>query len=223
MNRAVAVYAVILQMAGFVTLGVYGVSQAQRQDPRGVIVLVLLVCGLVLILTLALRQYRNIRNGRRMLAGKSFRAYTFHTSADAEYGHAPATVWELIRPAEAAILLDGAAKAFTVPGTPGGEGELQCFISAEGQVSAIEILSEDAGRSAVTRAVNSSEYASVETRYTLEPITAGCRLTMEVLYESPVPMPSAQKHAIRAHSRGFLEKVRHLLDTQSAQKIEQGL
>lgn len=155
-----------------------------------------------------------------MLAGKSFRAYTFHASATAEYRHTPAAVWELIRPAEAAMLIDGAAQAFKVPGTPDGEGERQCFISADGGVSVIEVVSEVPGRSAVTRAVCSPEHPLVETTYTLEPVGAGCRLTMQTLVELPVPMPATQKQAIRVHNRSFVEKVRHLLDTQSVQELD---
>lgn len=221
MKRAVDVYAVILQVAGFLTLGLYGVSQVQGEDPRGVAVLVLLGAGLVLTMAYSWRQYRNVRGTRRTLAGKPFRAYTFHASAAKEYKHAPATVWALIRPAEAAILLEGAARAFKVPGTPDGEGELQCFISAEGQVSAIEVMSEDPGRSAVTRSVCSSEQPSVKTTYSLENITAGCRLTMKVLVESPVPISAAYQKAIRKHNRDFVEKVEHILDSQFARKVDQ--
>lgn len=218
-KRAVDVYAVILQVAGFVTLGLYGASQVQRQDPRGAAVLAILVGGLVLTLAYVWGHYRRVRSTRRMAAGKSFRAHTFHSSATAEYGHAPAIVWELIRPAEAAILIDGAAHAFKVPGTPDGEGERQCFISADGRVSVIEVVSEVPGRSAVTRAVCSPDHPVVETTYTLAPIAAGCRLTMQTLIELPVPMTAAQQQEIRAHDRSFLVKVGHLLDRQSVQEV----
>lgn len=223
MKRAVDVFAVILQISGFVTLGLYGVSQFQRQDPRGIAVLALLGCGLVLTLAYAWGHYRRVRSMHRMAAGKSFRAYTFHSSAAAEYGHAPEAVWELIRPAEAAILLDGAAQAFKVPGTPDGEGERQCFISADGRVSVIEVVSEVPGRSAATRAVCSPDHPSAKTTYTLVPVTAGCRLTMETLIEFPVPMTAVQQQAVRAHDRSFVEKVGHLLDRQSVQEGDHNL
>lgn len=223
MKRAVSVYAAILQITGFVTLGLYGVSRFQSQDPRGVAVLALLGCGLLLTLAYFGWHYRNVRNMRRMAAGESFRAHTFNSHAAAEYGHAPETVWQLIRPAEAAMLIDGDAQAFKVPGTPDGEGERQCFISADGEVSVIEVLSEVPGRAVVTRAVCPPDLPSAITTYMLEPTTVGCRLTMETLIEFPVPMSAVQKQAIRAYERSFVEKVGQLLDRQSVQKGHQNL
>lgn len=41
----------------------------------------------------------------------------------AHYSHEPETIWALIRPAEAAVLLGHWQRAFHVPGTPVGVGE----------------------------------------------------------------------------------------------------
>jgi hypothetical protein len=214
-KRAVEVYALILQIAGFVVLGLFGVSEFQRQDPRGVAVLVLLVGGLVLTLLHVWSHHRHARNTQRFLAGKPFRARTFHTSASAEYAHAPASVWELIRPAEVAIPIEGAAQAFKVPGTPDGEGERQCFIAADGQVSVIEVVKEVPFRLAVTRTICPPAQPSVATTYTLEPSTTGCKLTMETLIESPVTIAAAQQQVSQAHNESFVERVGPLLDRSS--------
>lgn len=214
-KRAVEVYAFILQIAGFVALGLYGVSQLQRQDPRGITILALLACGIVLTLPYAWVHHRRSRNTQRFLAGKPFRPHTFHASATAEYKHAPERVWELIRPAQVAVLIEGAAQAFKVPETPDGEGERQCFISEDGQVSCIEVVKEVPFRSAVTRSICSSLQPSVQTTYILEPSTTGCKLTRETVVESPVTVPFAQQQAFRGHNESFVEKVGHLLDRPS--------
>lgn len=219
MKRAVEVYAFILQIAGFFALGLYGVSQLQRQDPRGVVVLALLACGIMLTLPYVWAHHRRGRNTQRFLTGKPFRPHTFHSSATAEYKHAPETVWELIRPAQVAVLIEGAAQAFKVPGTPEGEGERQCFISGDGQVSCVEVVKEVPYRSAVTRSICSPLQPSVQTTYILEPSTTGCKLTMETVVESPVALAIAQRQAFRAHNESFVEKVGHLLDRQSVQEV----
>jgi len=218
-KRAVEIYAFFLQLAGFVVLGLFGVSESQRQDPRGVVVLILLLGGLVLTLLHFWDYHRRARNTQRFLAGKSFRARTFHTSASAEYAHAPAVVWALIRPAEVAIPVDGATQAFKVPGTPDGEGERQCFISADGQVSVIEVVKEVPFRLAVTKTICPPGQLSVEITYTLEPSTTGCKLTMETFIESPLTIVPAQQRAYRAHNEGFVDKVGHLLDRQPDQVL----
>lgn len=191
----------------------------QRQDPSGVAVLVLLACGLILTLPYVWVHHRRARNTQRFLAGKPFRPRTFHASATAEYEHTPETVWELIRPAQVAVLIEGAAQAFKVPGTPDGEGERQCFISGDGQVSCIEIVKEVPFRSAVTRSIRSPLEPSVQTTYVLEPSTTGCKLTMETVVESPVTIAVAQQQALRAQNESFVNKVGRLLDRQPVRDV----
>ncbi len=209
-----------LLIAGFVAVGVYGLSQAQREDPGGVAVLVLLGGGLVLALVYAWQQSRNARNIRRMLAGESFRVHTFRSSATAVFKNSAAEIWDLIRPAEFVLLTGGAVRAFNVPGTRAGENELQCFISAEGHISAIEVISEEVGHRAVTRSVCHPE-RSVETTYTLESSTDGCRLTIEKLMDSAVPVGAAEKRMLRAANADFVERVGGLLTCLPAQGIGQ--
>ncbi|WP_421092765.1 DUF3953 domain-containing protein [Pseudarthrobacter sp. CC4] len=84
-------------MVGFATLGVFGISELQKQDPRGVAILALLVSGLVLTLTHIWAHNRRVRKTQRFLVGRPFRAHTFHTSASEEYAYPPADVRDAIR------------------------------------------------------------------------------------------------------------------------------
>lgn len=93
------------------------------------------------------------------------------------FDHDPETVWSLIRPAESAVLLLDAQRAFTVPGTPTGVGEQQCFIGRDGVVSIIEVIGEESPRWATTRPVTPDKTNSRST-YTLESTPTGCTLTM---------------------------------------------
>ena len=220
MNKALGLYAFFLLIAGFVAVGVYGLARAQREEPAGVVVLVLLGGGLILALVYAWRQSRNARNTRRMLAGESFRVHAFRSSATAVFKNSGVEIWDLIRPAEFVLLTGRAVRAFNVPGTRDGENELQCFISAEGHISAIEVISEDPGRRAVTRSVCHPEH-SVETTYTLESSTDGCRLTIETFVESAVPVGAAEKRMFRAANTDFVEKVGGLLESRLVQGIGQ--
>lgn len=70
----------------------------------------------------------------------------------------PAEVWRFIRPAETTPMITPTARrGFTVPGTPDGIGEQQCFVSDAplGQLQAgiVEVIDEQPGRLAVVHNV----------------------------------------------------------------------
>lgn len=70
----------------------------------------------------------------------------------------PEDVWSFIRPAETTPMIQPAVRrGFTVPGTPSGVGEQQCFISEAPhgalQAGIVEVAEEQPGRSAVARNV----------------------------------------------------------------------
>ena len=93
----------------------------------------------------------------------------------AHYSHEPETIWALIRPAEAAVLLGHSQRAFHVPGTLVGVGEQQCFIDSDGRELIIEVVSERTGRSATTRII-SPPNLPIESTYELRVTEAGCDL-----------------------------------------------
>jgi len=63
----------------------------------------------------------------------------------------------------------------------------------------------------------------VETSYTLEDSTDGCRLTIETLMEAAVPVGAAEKRMFRAANADFVEKVGGLLANQPAQAIRRNV
>lgn len=72
-------------------------------------------------------------------------------------------MWDLIRPAENAILIDPTTvRAFHVPGTPIGVGEMQGFIVRQDgreRIAMIEVIEEVNGRYALTRPVGADDDA----------------------------------------------------------------
>lgn len=142
----------------------------------------LLVMLLVLSATVNRRHKRALEIAQNSCA--SDRTKTYSAQASENYEHDAHTVWALIRPAESAVLLSDAVKAFAVPGTPSGVGEQQCFIDRDGSVSIIEVIGEEGPWWATTRPIGSSEMNSRST-YRLEPTTYGCTLTVGTVIEIP--------------------------------------
>lgn len=117
-------------------------------------------------------------------ADASGRTKTYSAHASEAYEHDAQTVWSLIRPAESAVLLSDALRAFKVPGTPSGVGEQQCSIGRDGRVSIIEVIGEEGPWWATTRPIAASEMNSRST-YRLEPTSSGCTLTVGTIIEVP--------------------------------------
>ncbi|MDV8149694.1 hypothetical protein [Arthrobacter sp. B10-11] len=112
------------------------------------------------------------------------RTKTYSAHASETYEHDAQTVWSLIRPAESAVLLSDAQRAFTVPGTPAGVGEQQCFIDRDGSVSIIEVIGEESPWWATTRPISPGE-TNTRSTYRLKPTSTGCVLTVGTVMELP--------------------------------------
>lgn len=130
----------------------------------------------------------------------------------------PKEVWALIKPAETAMLLDpNVVKAFRVPGTPEGVGEMQGYIShREGRehVHLIEVVEEVPEQWALIRNVGGPDEAA-RTGYRLTAIPGGTRLEQLL----SVTVPASQLRAVNqlrqqysAASQAFLERVRVLVE-----------
>lgn len=109
-------------------------------------------------------------------------AHSTHISAS------PADVWALIRPAEAALFLDPSIiRAFRVPGTPDGVGEMQGFIASRDgaeHVQLIEVVEEVPETHAVVRYVATSD-PTARTSYRLTADASGTTLEYEHVFTVP--------------------------------------
>lgn len=134
---------------------------------------------------------------------------------------APAEVWALIKPAETATLLDpDVVKAFRVPGTPEGVGEMQGYIShRDGReyVHLVEVMEEVPERWALVRVIGDPDQVA-RAGFRLTAIPGGTRL--EQL--RTVTVPAAQVRGINqireqytAAARAFLERVKLLTEPAS--------
>lgn len=130
----------------------------------------------------------------------------------------PAEVWALIKPAEAAMFLEPTVvKAFQVPGTPKGVGEMQGFIShREGleHIHLIEIVEEIPEQLAVIRQVGSND-PSARTTYRLTSDSTGTNLELEqALTVQAVHARSAasirEQHQLAAVT--LLSRVKYILE-----------
>lgn len=107
-----------------------------------------------------------------------------------------------------------ARRAFTVPGTPGGVGEQQCFIGCDGSVSIIEVIGEESPWWSTTRPVTPDETNSRST-HTHEPTPTGCTLTMGIVIELPAGAKLADpQNWWESHARPYLKRVKEVLSAR---------
>ena len=131
--------------------------------------------------------------------------------------HPPAAVWALIHPAECAPLLSSTtARGFKVPGTPDGVGEQQCFIDLEGNATIIEVIHFEVERCATTRVVSPAPPVPTRTKFELQPIEAGCIVTITSLVDLPAGrvVRSDGETEWRRWAGEYLERVRRILDDE---------
>jgi hypothetical protein len=140
---------------------------------------------------------------------------TLSTQVSESYDHEAHIVWSLIRPAESAVMLSDAQRAFTVPGTPAGVGEQQCFIGRDGSVSLIEVVGEESPWWATTRTLSPAAPNTRQT-YRLEPTVTGCTLTVGIVLEieASAEWSPAHKAWWQTHTRQYLDRVKEILAAQ---------
>jgi len=149
------------------------------------------------------------------MAAASGPTRTCSAQATETYDYDADTVWSLIRPAENAVLLTEAQRAFTVPGTPTGVGEQQCFIRRDGSVSIIEIIGEESPWWATTRPVTPTQ-VNTRSTYKIEPTATGCTLTMGIVMEVPASAKLAEhpQDWWESHARPYLKRVSEVLSAR---------
>ncbi|WP_066286617.1 hypothetical protein [Arthrobacter sp. B6] len=153
------------------------------------------------------------RETRVVAANAPAKIHSLHASAS--YEHDPYAVWSLIRPAESAVLLSDAQRAFTVPGTPSGVGEQQCFINRDGSVSIVEVIGEESPWWATTRPIAQNEINQRFT-YRLEPTPNGCTLTIGAVLELPgnATFAADPNDWWESHSRTYLIRIQEVLSAR---------
>lgn len=163
------------------------------------------------------RNRRAVERYNRALAGGLRAPRRTVQAEESETYHCDAeTLWSLIRSAESAALQPHVKRAFTIPGTPIGVGEQQCFIRADGTVSIIEVLEEDRPYWATTRVITPSDVEAVQT-YRIEPSGSVCRLTMGIAVEVPTRWPRLHQRGWRASTRRYLASIQNATAMQPKQ------
>jgi hypothetical protein len=206
-----------LFLAGYLAIGVLASVIGYYGKPElGLGILLTSTALMVLLFILSAvvnrrhkRALRSAEIGKSAAAAGQTKTYSAHASET--YEHDAHAVWSLIRPAESAVLLNGVQRAFTVPGTPTGVGEQQCFIRRDGSVSIMEIVGEESPWWATARPVT-PEGVLRRSTYRLEPTTNGCTLTVGTVMELPVNAELAEDPGAwwEAQMRPYLKRVKEV-------------
>lgn len=208
---------IVLFLWGFVSIMALGavIGRVQPEEGRALQILALVLGGVLVLGFL----FVGGRLGRGVMRGSKGLPPTWTAQESQTFMHAPEDDWAAIRPAEKPGLVgEDLEHAFTVPGTGGGIGELQCFIRRDRSMSMVEVVAEEAGRSATTRVVVPPEL-DVRQTYRLEPTAGGgCSLTMGIVHEVPTTATTDwlkdYEETWRAQTRQFLARLTAVLDNE---------
>ena len=205
-------YIAIIGLAGVVAGANYGLGLAMIGSLFALILLRMFCSSFV----------RTIQQ-RSEFMGRAIRgpARTFSMEESETYECDAETLFALIRPAESSVLLSNFKQAFTVPGTPDGVGEQQCFIPENGCVSIIEVVAEERPWRAITRTLTHSEVDSRDS-YELEPSGSGCKLTIGTSLQIPAGLRLSKKYQRdwRESTRQYMARAKQVLASQS--ELQQG-
>lgn len=211
----------ILFAAGYLAIAVLASVISYYGQPElglGIILTLTAVSATLLIASAVVnrrhkRAVQAARNAEAAAAAGHTKTYSAHVSES--YEHDARTVWSLIRPAESAVLLSDAQRAFTVPGTPAGVGEQQCFVRRDGSVSIIEVVGEEGPWWATTRPISPREVNSRST-YRLEPTSTGCTLTVGTVIELPANQGFTEEPDQRweTQMRPYLTRIKEVLSAR---------
>lgn len=211
----------ILFVAGFVAITVVASAIGYYGKPDLGLSIVVAASAMALMLAVATgivnaRHKRAVKAAQEAQRANSSAPPTIYSvQATEAFDYDAQTVWSLIRPAESAVLLTDAQRAFTVPGTPAGVGEQQCLIGRDGTASIIEVIGEESPKWATTRPLAPGK-ANTRTSYTLEPTPTGCALTVGMVIE----LKAGDKFAHdpqswwESHARSYLKRVSEVLSAR---------
>lgn len=219
MIKLVHVVRGLLFLAGVIAISVVGYSFTKAGNPGLGHAITYGVASLIVLLLcvqwlLVLRRRRALRKHRQTVAAP---LKPFSIQETANYRHSVEAVWNLIRPAESAALLGDSQRAFSVPGTPVGVGEQQCFIGRDGTTSILEVIAEEPPRWAATKIVSPADSLDTRLTYRLDPTeTNGCVLTYGMDFRAPGTAKWSMEfqQQWRANARHFLDRVDQTLTLQ---------
>jgi len=210
----------ILFFAGYLAILVLAmvIGQFGRKDVELAIFAVAasLYLALMIVQSMVNRRNKRIRLMQETSAAAANLPGKFHSlQASASYHYDAQTVWSLIRPAESATFLSDAQRAFTVPGTPRGVGEQQCFIGRDGSASIIEVIGEEGPWWATTRPI-ARNGNNRRTTYRLEPTATGCTLTVGAVIELAAnsAFASDPNQWWESHIRPYLDRIGEVLSAR---------
>ena len=111
--------------------------------------------------------------------------------------------------------MGSAQRAFTIPGTPIGIGEQQCFIRSDGSVSILEIVGVETPHWATTRVVTPS-VADIWQTYQLESTATGCSLKIGLALKARTTEEwfTEYEQLWRADIRQYLARLAQILSFQ---------
>lgn len=142
-------------------------------------------------------------------------------SAEVDIFTTPQSVWSFVRPAENAVHIDPTTvRAFHVPGTPYGVGEIQGFITREGgreSIAMIEVIEEIDVHYALTRPIGIDDDA-LRMAYILHATESGTRLELRSTFTIPAELMS-QSEALIGDARRKL----HAMADRTKWILESGL
>jgi hypothetical protein len=114
-------------------------------------------------------------------------------------------IWEIIKPAENAPMLDPQiTRAFKAEGTPDGVGEIQVFLhmlNGMEHISAAEIIDEVPGEYAITRSIGGGEIAT-RVGYFLTDTDKGTRFEMRHRVFVPGHHAAQARHLMQQYEKG---------------------
>lgn len=158
--------------------------------------------------------------GRRAASKAGEQEETLEGRAAIEIVAPKQLVWELIKPAENAPLMEPTiTRGFRAEGTPRGTGEIQVFIHTIGgkeQVVAVEIVDEVAEEYSITRPIGGGQYPPT-TGYFLTDTAGGTRLEVRHRISFARYGSSYARNLITAYeesSRAMLQRVKVIAESR---------
>lgn len=158
--------------------------------------------------------------GKRASSKANEQTETLEGRVDTDIRAPRRLVWDLIKPAESAPLMEPSiTRAFRAEGTPMGVGEIQVFIHTLGgkeQVTAVVVIDEVPAEYSITRTIGGGEFAPT-VGYFLTDTTVGTRLEIRHRISFPRRGAAYVRNLIPSYeesSRAVLQRVKVIAESR---------